>query len=95
MFQGPLRLDDRVTLTDSALVGQIGDELVLLDIQRGLCFGLNAVGSQVWQRIGEPVSVRDLCEGLCKTYDVSYELCEAQMIGLLNELLAEGLAKVV
>jgi hypothetical protein len=85
---------DRVVQTDSVLVGQIGDELVALDVDRGVCFGLNSVASHVWQGIAEPVTVRDLCRKLHEIYDVEYEICEAQITDLLQDLLEEGLARV-
>jgi hypothetical protein len=90
-----LKYLDRVVQSDTVLVGQIGDELVALDIDRGVCFGLNSVGSRVWRQIAEPITVQDLCLGLCEIYDVEYETCEAQVVNLLQSLLAEGLAQVV
>jgi hypothetical protein len=96
MSQRPsLKPVDRVVQTNSVLVGQIGDELVALDVDRGVCFGLNSVGSRVWESVAEPVTVRDLCLGLHEIYDVEYETCEAQVMDLLQDLLTEGLVRVV
>jgi hypothetical protein len=86
---------DRVVQAKSVLVGQIGDEIVALHVDRGVCFGLNSVGSRVWQDVAQPVTVRDLCLGLHEIYDVEYKTCEAQVMDLLQDLLAEGLVQVV
>jgi hypothetical protein len=76
------------------LVGDVNGQVVALDVESGFCFGLNGVGSEIWRRIGDGILVQDLCRQLCQDYDVGYDQCEADVIGLLEDLKSEGMIEV-
>lgn len=76
------------------LVGDVNGQVVALDVESGLCFGLNDVGSEIWRRLQTEITVRDLCRELCDVYDVDYAQCEADVIGLLDDLRSEGMIEI-
>lgn len=76
------------------LEAELGDELVGLDPQAGLCFGFNDVAATVWRLLNEPVTLKQLCDALMAEYDVSQELCGADVTELLEDLVAKGLVTV-
>ena len=70
---------------------EIDGEVVALSIERGLCYGLNHVGTRVWKLLQTPINVGGICATLLLEYDVDPEECEEQVIDLLQDLHAEGL----
>jgi hypothetical protein len=70
---------------------EVDDEIVALNIDRGTCYGLNSVGSQIWRLVVGPIGVYDICAYLLKTYQVDPSRCEREVLELLNELESEGL----
>ena len=90
-----LQATDRVVQSGSVLIGSVGGEVVALDLDSGQCFGLNEIGSAIWQRMSAPVSIGELCDSLCRTYDVDRDACEAQVFDLLADLRSEGLITIV
>lgn len=78
----------------SVLVGEVDGQVVALDVESGLCFGLNGVGSEIWRRIESEIVVQELCHELCASYDVDYAQCEADVIGLLEDLRSEGMIEI-
>jgi hypothetical protein len=68
----------------------VGDELVLLDVQTGECFGFNEVAAAVWRSLTSPKSFADLRDDLLNEYDVSGEQCSAELRALLDELVEKG-----
>jgi hypothetical protein len=70
-------------------------EAVLLELGRGVYFGLNEVGTVVWQLVQEPRSVASIRDAVCEAYEVTPERCLADVSALLDRMRTEGLVEVV
>jgi hypothetical protein len=91
----PLELGTVVTRSSGIVSAEIDDEVAMLDIERGICFGMNKVATRVWDLVREPVRVSDICSKLLAEYDVGQADCERQILDLLEELRTEGLVVTV
>ena len=56
-----------------------------------MCYGLNAVGARIWRLIERPIRIRAVCEVLTREFAVEPNICEGDVLALLEELLVEGL----
>jgi len=80
-----------VKRSDGFIHAEVDHEVVALNIDRGTCYGLNLVGSRIWNIIENPVAIDDICSRLIAEYDVDEATCERQVLDLLEELRSEGL----
>jgi hypothetical protein len=80
-----------VSRNGAVIEAEIDGEVVALNIDSGNCYGLNAVGSRVWNLIAAPTRISDICAQLVTEYQVHADTCEQQVMDLLEELRAEGL----
>ena len=80
-----------VACRDGLIEAKLTDEIVALSIERDLCYGFNRVGSHIWALLAKPIRISDLCAALLATYAVNPDVCERQVLDLLEELRAEGL----
>ena len=87
----PIGLDSVVARGEGIVSAAIDKEVAMLDIERGMCFGMNKVASRIWALVQEPARVSDICATLVSEYDVEESDCERQVLDLLEELRAEGL----
>jgi len=71
----------------------IDDEVVILSIEQGTCYGLNRVGSRIWNLLATPARIQDVCATLLAEYRVDPKACEREVLDLLEELRAEGLVE--
>ena len=94
MKKAELAGDDVVLRNEGLLTAELDGELMAMSVERGTCYGLNAVGTRIWDLIAEPQSVDALCEQLRQEFDVGEEECRRDVIALLDEFRAEGLATV-
>jgi hypothetical protein len=78
----------------SALSAEIDGEVVALDVARGVCYGLDPIGARIWSLIESPSTLAALCETLTREYEVDEPTCRRDVLDLVTELLAEGLASV-
>jgi hypothetical protein len=65
---------------------RINDEIVMLDVERGLYLNLNEVGSRIWQLIDGRAAIGDICKKLGAEYTVDAATCEREVIGLIERM---------
>jgi Coenzyme PQQ synthesis protein D (PqqD) len=80
-----------VACRDGFVEAEIDDEILALSIEQGTCYGMNQVGSRIWNLLSKPIRICDLCAALLGAYRVDPDVCERQVLDLLEELRAEGL----
>jgi hypothetical protein len=84
-----------VARSDGFIETEIDGEVVALSIERGSCYGLNRVGSRVWNLLAGPSRIGDVCATLLTEYKIDSEACERQVVDLLEELRSEGLIAAI
>ena len=68
---------------------------MILQMDDGVYFGLDEIGSRIWSLVQEARDVHGICTALTVEYDVTAADCEAAVIGLLRELRDAGLLRVL
>ncbi len=86
-----LTSNNLVKRSDGVIDAEIDNEIVVLSIAQGTCYGLNRVGSRIWNLLAKPSRIGDLCTTLLSEYEIDASVCERQVLELLEELRAEGL----
>ena len=81
-----LGLSTVVVRSGEPLTAVVDDELVMLDARIGAYFGLDGVGTRIWELLEEPRSVEDLCAVLVSEFDVDLEQCRAELTTFIGEL---------
>jgi hypothetical protein len=84
-----------VNRIEELVSSDLDGETVLMSVQNGKYYGLDAIGSRIWALIEKPQSVVDICEILLKEFDVSQEQCERDVLEFVNKLAEDSLVKVV
>jgi hypothetical protein len=90
---GSFTTDTPVKWSETAIATEIDGELVALDVTKGVCYGLNQVGTRIWQLLEQPRSAREITDILVSEFDVPHDLCLEQTSSLLRELLAAELVR--
>jgi hypothetical protein len=95
-----MELDRRVLGYSSVVVAKdqvssdLAGEAVILNLKSGKYYGLDEVGSRIWNLIQEPRTLNDIRNVILEEYEVEPEHCERDLLILLQELAAEGLIEV-
>jgi hypothetical protein len=89
-------VSDRVArIADGIVFKQVGSEIVLLDFERGIYFGLDAVGARIWQLVADERSIAEILQTLGDEYDVTPEVLAQDVAELVEDLTAKGLLQRV
>ncbi|MDX1740634.1 MAG: PqqD family peptide modification chaperone [Rhodothermales bacterium] len=76
------------------LSSELGDEVVILNVEMGKYYGMNPVASWIWTRLKEPVSFGGLRQGIQEAFSVDRETCEKDLNEFLRNLVDAGLIEV-
>ena len=84
-----ITLDTTVARGGSLVFADVGEELVLLHAEKNAYYDTDAIGTDIWHHLTEPVRVRDLCDRLLEKYAVDRETYQQDVLAFLNEALRE------
>lgn len=72
---------------------EVGGEAVLLNMQSGDYFGLNAVGLSFWDKVNNRSSLADIVTKMHTEYEVERRVLEQDLLELAETMLAKGLLR--
>ena len=87
-------LDDQVQCSGEVLVQEVGGESVLLDLASERYFGLDPVGTRVWQLLADAPALAQVHATLCGEFDAPPERIQADLLALVQELAVAGLVEI-
>ena len=90
----PLSLDSVVRVGDDTIFRELNGEAVLLQLEAGMYYGLDPVGTRLWQLLAEHGALRTVHERAVQEFDVSRETLERDLLALVTELTDRGLVVV-
>lgn len=77
--------------SEKALVADLEEDFVALNVERGFTYGMTGVTAAVWKLLSHPRDLPDICDELLQMYEVDAEVCREQVSRLLGEMVSEGL----
>lgn len=85
-------LEQEFRVSEDVIGRKVAGEMVLLDLASGQYFGLDPVGSRVWERLSEgPASVAALCDVIEAEFDAPRDRIESDLIALVTQLADQRL----
>jgi len=87
-------MTSRVRVPDTTATRQVDDELVLLNLESGIYFGLDSTGTRMWQLIAGGAALGEARQTLLDEYEVEPARLEADLVRLVEELAARGLLRL-
>jgi hypothetical protein len=91
---GSLSENSIVVASQQLVSSDLAGEQVILDLSSGMYYGLNPVGTRIWQLIQEPKTVKEVEETLLSEYEVDAEQCQQDLMAILQQLKDQGLIEV-
>ena len=89
-----INLETVISKNLQIISSKMDNEVVMMSVEKGNYYGLNRVGSEIWEKLTEPTTVAGLCEKLQQEFNVEKDQCERDVIKYLEKLVEEGLILV-
>ena len=87
-------LNQAVTFSDKVFAQEVDGEMVLLDMNSENYFGLNEIGTDIWQAMQEKRFLQNVYESLLEQYEVEPEVLEKDLLDFVKKLEESGLVKI-
>lgn len=72
----------------------LAGETVILNFKSGVYYGLDPVGTFIWNLVQNPKTLEDVREALLNEYQVEPDRCERDLLILIEDLAAAGLIEL-
>ena len=89
-----ISFEQHVAATPDTLINQVGQESVLLNLNSEKYFGLDEVGTSMWQALTTSETIGQAYDALLREYDVDAQVLRQDLLGLIEKLAANGLLEV-
>ncbi len=91
-----LSLESRVRMPEGVVSQSLDSETVMLDLDRGVYYGLNPVGTRTWDLIREQpcLPLQKILESLLDEYDVHENQCAQDLLNLISLMQEKRLVEV-
>jgi hypothetical protein len=76
---------------EEIVTAQLDGNAVMMSIDNGKYYGMNEIGTVIWDTIEKPVGVEQLVHILADQFYVSKERCQTEVIAFLTKLYNENL----
>lgn len=84
-------MNTQVRIPPHIMTRRVGEDVVVLDLQSGIYFGLDEIGVRVWGLLEKGETVSAAIAAIAEAYDVAQETVRADVCELVQELLDRGL----
>lgn len=85
--------DVRVRVAANVFAREFDGELVIVDLEKGDYFGLDAVGARAWQGLSAGRSPREIAAEMVSEFDVEPQRLVADLVTLTRELAERRLVE--
>ncbi len=83
-----------ISQIEEIVASDIDGETVMMSVENGKYYGLDDIGSRIWELIEQPIKVSDLIDTLLKRFDVDREACKRDVLIFINELNEDRILQV-
>lgn len=90
-----MSLDATVRIPEDVVFRELDGEAVLLNLESGIYFGLDPVGTRIWQLVEEHRALRRVLAALLTEFDAPPADLEADLVRFVDQLRGKGLLTVV
>lgn len=87
-------MNARFQIPEAVLFREVGGEAVLLHTDSGKYFGLDPVGTRMWQVLAEEGDIEPACQRLLGEFEVEEERLRRDLVSLIDDLKTHRLLEV-
>lgn len=79
-------LNSKIVQNKEIDASDIDGDKVMMNLEKGMYFSLNSVGSRIWDIIESPMTMDEIIETLLNEYDVDENECRETVVSFLKGL---------
>lgn len=89
-----LTLDSTVSVSDDSIFRELEGESVVLNLETGMYYGLDDVGTEIWRAMAPTGTLRHALDRVLAEFDTDPATAESDLLELAHRLVDKGLWKL-
>lgn len=89
-----ISLETVVVAAKDQVSSDLGGETAILNLKNGTYYGLDFVGTYIWEMIQEPKRVIEIRDNILTDFEVDVDRCELDLLALLSQLQEQQLINI-
>ena len=90
-----ISLQQKVRISSEVLAQEVDEETVLLDMKSESYFGLDEVGTRIWQLLKETGNLQTVFDTMLEEYEVDEKQLKKDLLDHVMQLVEAGLISLV
>lgn len=90
-----LGLESMIQRSSKLLSTSFPGETVMMDMEQGKYFGLDLVGTEIWNRMESPIRIRELISQLMSIYQVDESVISADVLEFVGVMVDKNLVNIL
>jgi hypothetical protein len=80
-----------VKRSSDIIASEVDGEVVMMSVDKGMYFGLDSTGRDIWNKLEQPKSINKICDELQREYNAEAEVLKSDVLAFVKELLENGI----
>jgi hypothetical protein len=86
--------DSVVVASKEQISCPLGEESAILNLKTSIYYGLDGVGTRIWNLIQQPRRIAEVRDLVSQEYEVEASRCQSDLLDLIKQMHAEGLIEI-
>ena len=87
-------LDMSISVAKDVIFRELDGEMVILNLESGMYFGLDPIGTRIWQLCETHSSLGAVLEAMQNEFDAPDETLRTDLLALIDQLSSRGLITI-
>ena len=85
----------RVEISDGVIWRDLGGDIVILNVETGVYFGLDGSGGQIWRELAKHGSIEKTFESLRQRFDAESDELRRDIDEMVNQFVQKRLVRLI
>ena len=85
----------RIEISDGVIWRDLGGDVVILNVETGVYFGLDGSGGQIWRELVEQGSIEKTFQSLKQQFDVEPDELRRDLDALVDQFVQKRLVQLI
>ena len=90
-----LSRSSKIVVSKEVVSCDLGGETAMLDMKEGIYYGLNEIGTIIWEYIQKPITIQEIIDKILEEYEVDDETCYADVVELIDQMVENKLVEII
>jgi hypothetical protein len=86
MIKEALTLDAKVVVSQNQISAELNDEVIVLNLQSGIYFGLTDVAARIWSLMQQPVTCAEIAATIFEEFEMEQSQIEADVMSFIHKM---------